>query len=365
MATLTQRSIYVDIMKAMAIAGVVMVHIHGGLNDYGIFPLQRMIEGWSVVLFYVISGFFVKESSMLNLWPFIWKKFKTVFLPGLLITILAVVLHNFFFKIGFYSESFDYHEVCRPFTVADWKIILVHILVFTGEPLFGTQWFLYELFLAFVGYSIIYNILFRITHNSESLRLVFTVTLYALTTLVFVIQESLGVLIPRFNQVFSIMLLINLGFYINQVWKWKFNSIWILVLSLFYLWEEGALHYNVGVNSNNISSVPNLIFFGLSSCYVVGFIAKMIENFHLSKHIAFLGESSLWIMLLHVISFKIATGLLILFGIKNCGLLTNVAVVDNILFFMLYLLTGLYVPTLLRVLYLQLKGKLRTVKEGC
>lgn len=63
-----------DIMKVMAIVGVVMVHIHGGLNDNGVFPVQRMIEVWCVVLFYVISGFFVKESSMLKLLPFILSK---------------------------------------------------------------------------------------------------------------------------------------------------------------------------------------------------------------------------------------------------------------------------------------------------
>ena len=351
-----------DIMKAMAIAGVVMVHIHGGLNDYGVLPLQRMIEGWSVVLFYVISGFFVKESSMLNLWPFIKKKFRTVFLPGLLITIIGVLLHNLFFKIGFYSETFDYHEVCRPFTLADWKTILVHIAVFTGEPCFGTQWFLYELFLAFVGYSVIYNVLNRVVRDKDRLRYVFTACLFALTTTMFVIQKHYGILIPRFNQVFSIMLLINLGFYINQVWKWKFDNVWIVLISVFYLWEEGSLHYNVGVNSNNISSVPNLISYGVCSCYVVGFIAKKIEHFSVSKHVAFIGESSLWIMLLHVISFKVATGLLMLVGIKNCGLLTNVAVVDNLLSFVLYLLIGLYVPTLIRVAYLRIKETFSKVK---
>lgn len=351
-----------DIMKAMAIAGVVMVHIHGGLNDNGIFPAQRMIEGWSVVLFYVICGFFVKESSMLNLWPFIKKKFRTVFLPGLLITIIGVLLHNLFFKIGFYSETFDYHEVCRPFTLADWKTILVHIAVFTGEPCFGTQWFLYELFLAFVGYSVIYNVLNRVVRDKDRLRYVFTACLFALTTTMFVIQKHYGILIPRFNQVFSIMLLINLGFYINQVWKWKFDNVWIVLISVFYLWEEGSLHYNVGVNSNNISSVPNLISYGVCSCYVVGFIAKKIEHFSVSKHVAFIGESSLWIMLLHVISFKVATGLLMLVGIKNCGLLTNVAVVDNLLSFVLYLLIGLYVPTLIRVAYLRIKETFSKVK---
>ena len=358
------RSIYVDIMKAMAIAGVVMVHIHGGLNDHDIIPAQRMIEGWSVVLFYVISGFFVKESSMLSLWPFIKKKFRTVFLPGLLITIIGVLLHNLFFKIGFYSETFDYHEVCRPFTLADWKTILIHIAVFTGEPCFGTQWFLYELFFAFVGYSVIYKVLHCVVCDRDRLRYVFTACLVALSTTMFVIQKHYGILIPRFNQVFSIMLLINLGFYVNQVWKWKFNNIWLVLISVFYLWEEGALHYNVGVNSNNISSIPNLIFYGLCSCYAVGYIAKKVGQIRLSRHIAFLGESSLWIMLLHVISFKVATGLLMLVGIKNCGLLTNVAVVDNLLSFVLYLLIGLYVPTLMRVVYRGIKDKFSKAKTN-
>lgn len=243
------------------------------------------------------------------------------------------------------------------FTLADWKTILIHIAVFTEEPCFGTQWFLYELFLAFVGYSVIYNVLNRVVRDLDRHRYVFTACLFALATIMFVIQKHYCILIPRFNQVFSIMLLINLGFYVKQVWKWEFDNVWLVLIAVFYLWEEGSLRYNVGVNSNNISSVPNLIFYGLCSCYVVGFIAKKIELSVFQKHIAYLGESSLWIMLLHVISFKVATGLLMLMDIKNCGLLTNVAVVDNLLIFVLNLLAGLYVPTLIRVVYMKLEEK--------
>ena len=82
------RERYVDIGKGLAMMAVVCGHICSTW-----FP-GWLTSFWPVAFFFVVAGFYIKEESLLKPVKFIGHKLKTIYLPGTVIYLLAVLLHN-------------------------------------------------------------------------------------------------------------------------------------------------------------------------------------------------------------------------------------------------------------------------------
>jgi len=100
---------YVDVVKGFAISAVVMMHI---AYDY---PKTCLIDiraffgyFWHVPVFFVVAGFFIKDYKLEHPWNFIKGKLKVLYRPALCIYLIAALLHNTLFSIGWYSSNISY-----------------------------------------------------------------------------------------------------------------------------------------------------------------------------------------------------------------------------------------------------------------
>ena len=127
------RQIFVDVAKGIAICSVVLMHIYfGGFEDNH--PLRALLGwSWHVAVFFLIAGFFINVDKLTSPKSFITKKLKTVYLMLLCYYIPAVLLHNFFFDIDWYSTDCDYGRFIQPYSFLDTLKSLLLTIFFAGR----------------------------------------------------------------------------------------------------------------------------------------------------------------------------------------------------------------------------------------
>lgn len=107
--------------------------------------------------FFYDRWFFIKEEKLILPKSFILGKYKKLYLKIIYLYIPVLLLHNFFISIGFYDPNIIYHGVY----VVQWDVwyyfkkILLALLFCGKEPLLDAMWFVYVLFLALCGLSLL------------------------------------------------------------------------------------------------------------------------------------------------------------------------------------------------------------------
>ena len=151
-----KRSLSVDVVKGISIVAIVLGHINF------LYPAGQLVNTndlfiylWHVAVFFLLAGFFIKEEQLVQ--PKLWfkKKFSSLYMKILYFYIPAVLLHNVLIKIGWYSlESTD--PVINTYSVMDFAKQTVFAICLGGrEPIVGAMWFVYVLFMALIGLSIV------------------------------------------------------------------------------------------------------------------------------------------------------------------------------------------------------------------
>lgn len=55
---------------------------------------------WPVAFFFLVAGFYINEETLYKPLKFICHKLKTIYLPGTIIYLIAVLLHNPYMSLG-------------------------------------------------------------------------------------------------------------------------------------------------------------------------------------------------------------------------------------------------------------------------
>ena len=150
------RSLSVDITKGTAIIAIVLGHIAFSYPSCCLVHCGDLVFGlWHVAVFFIVAGFFIKEEQLVQ--PKLWfkKKFSSLYLKILYFYVPAVLLHNVLIKIGWYSlESTD--PVINTYSMIDFaKQTVLAICLGGREPIVGAMWFVYVLFMALIGLSVV------------------------------------------------------------------------------------------------------------------------------------------------------------------------------------------------------------------
>ena len=177
------RSKWVDIAKGITIAALVLIHIDYNFPDSKLFPTSILLGGvWRTPVFFVIGGFFIKEEKLVDSVGFIKRKIKTLYLPLLYFVIPAVILHNTFIDIGWYDTVSEYgNKVMAYWSMGELiKNLILSVCLAGREPILGGMWFVYVLFMALSGLSIISYILRKIFKEDRRYELARLIVLFAL-----------------------------------------------------------------------------------------------------------------------------------------------------------------------------------------
>lgn len=313
-----------------------------------------------MLIYFFIAGFFIKYDKLESPLQFIKGKIKSLFLPGTIIYLIAVLLHNSFVRIGWYPLGGVHPSSNIPYEL--WgvkeyigKILLTMIGGVNGELAMGAMWFFYTLFFSLCGLSFICFItkVIRNRYNLKSIGIhgLNLTILTILAVISIVLTNYYGVTISRVSNSITMMLPIYLGYYLFNVHDVKFNNGWICcILMILYLHSVLLENVELSVPKNIYQDLFQLVLQGLTSLYVVLYISRLIEKFWLGGILCHIGKKSLYIMALHIIGLFIVNSLLECAGIKAVGDARGMYTYlceGNIFIFSLYVIVGLGFPLLL------------------
>lgn len=336
---------WVNIAKGLTMIGIVVWHITYELPNHELFPLRTLLFHLNV--FFVIGGFFTKEETLLQPVAYITRKYHTLYKKLLIFYIPAVLLHNFLFTIGFYDVATEYGgRVIATYGIIDYvKNVFLAILFSGREPILGAMWFVYALFLAHCGFSVISWALRVLVTDNNHYEVIRCFIFFLLCVLAIQLKNIWGIYVPRGNASLYAIWLLYLGYQMRNRFNLQFRNIWLLAISLIIVYCV-AIEAEMGGYDCSVDAVPFTVN-TLAATYVTCYIARILDNRRIGKAIAFCGRNSFYIMALHLFCFKLGTLLLSLFGIERSLSAERAPADGSFLLFCFYLVVGVVFPLLL------------------
>ncbi len=350
------RSTTFSILKALAIILVVLAH--AAAPTY----LSRFAYMVGVPAFFVLSGFFFRWDNLERPSELIVRRIKRLYIPFIKWGIVLLLLHNWFFQIGFLSEIYGNAEggVTHPY---DWLQSAQHLwsMVFNMsgyDPfLAGAFWFFRSLLLANIAFLLLLKASRKFSFLKSSILQ--TTSVVALAFLLALWQSGMGLHITGvaqggYRELMGIVLM-GIGFLLRQVEDspqtgiWK-NSIVMFAASLIVLLVLVSVYpVSMAAKPASMLSVLLLALAGTASFMCLRATAQLIEKYSskYSKHLQFIGENTLSILLFHLIAFKLISMIKVSVYGLDWEMIGGHPVVQHEVgdyFWILYAIVGVYIP---------------------
>lgn len=300
-----RRSLSVDLTKGISIIAIVLGHIEF------LYPSLQLVNTkdlfiylWHVPVFFIVAGFFIREEQLIQ--PKLWfnKKFSSLYLKILYFYIPAVWLHNIFIKIGWYSLD-STEPVIQAYSWVDFIKQTVLVVCLGGrEPIVGAMWFVYVLFMALIGLSILSWIIKKIAKNERQYEWTRGIVLLTMCIIAGILSNKYGLTIRRFCNTFTAMLLIYVGKLMYQRLKLSFNNGYMAIVCALIAFEVACMLGGVALNGNDYKDILQLLVAAPAVLYIIMYIGKRIETNALGKAIAYVGKDSFYVMALHFVGFN-------------------------------------------------------------
>lgn len=302
------RSLSVDITKGMAIIAIVLGHIGFSYPTRSLINSSVLVYGlWHVPVFFIVAGFFIKEEQLVQ--PKLWfkKKFSSLYLKILYFYIPAVLLHNVLISIGWYSlESAE--PVIHEYSAFDFvKQAILAVCLGGREPILGAMWFVYVLFMALIGLSVISWGIKKLTNNDRQYEWMRFVVLLAMCMAAGILSNKYGLTIRRFSNTFTAMLLIYIGKVMYQKMRLSFDNGYVSIVCALIAFEVACMLGGVALNGNVYKDILQLMVAAPAMLYLIMYIGKHIEHMRVGKVLAHVGNNSFYVMALHFVGFKLCT----------------------------------------------------------
>lgn len=302
------RSLSVDITKGLAIIAIVLGHVSFSYPANSLVDSSTLVYSlWHVSVFFIVAGFFIKEEQLVQ--PKLWfkKKFSSLYLKILCFYIPAVWLHNIFIKIGWYSLD-STEPVIQAYSWVDFiKQTILAVCLGGREPIVGAMWFVYVLFMALIGLSILSWMMKKIAKDEKQYEWLRGIALLAMCIVAGILSNKYGLTIRRFSNTFTAMLLIYVGKLMYQKMKLSFNNGYMAIVCALIAFEVACMLGGVALNGNEYKDILQLLVAAPAVLYIIMYIGKRIEKNIVGKAIAYVGKESFYVMALHFVGFKLCT----------------------------------------------------------
>ena len=362
----SKRDIAIDVIKGLGI--FCMVSGHCGA------PYTHFIYLFHMAIFFIASGYCYKDKysdDTSNFWEFTKRKFKTLWFPYVLWTVIFTLLNNFFININVYTNNKELLNLVSGQYIGvkeflTFKAMLINIikaiLLHGGTEIGGAFWFLATLMQISILYCLIAWIL---KHFLNKKRILFIQGIISAILLLLGFTCSIkGLSIFGIEKVLSYYCL----FYIGYIFK-QFNisnkerniklHIVILVACMAILLVLNQIG-SIGLADNHYI---NPIFFIIASCAGWQFlyeIALLLIKVNILKKIwVTIGQNTLSVVILHFLCFKIISYIQVIIMNKPHFLVAAFPVLySDGLWWIAYLVIGLVIPISLNILRKLLVNKI-------
>ena len=149
---------HINILKGLGIIAVVLGHVGS--------PFVKIIYMYHMALFFFISGYLYNDKYEKNIFRYILKKIKSLYVPFVIFEIILLTLRNTLIRLHIYDIS----QVNSINSFKDLSENLKYIITFNnmpGESMLGAVWFLKTLFYVSILYAI-FNIVLKKVIKKEN-----------------------------------------------------------------------------------------------------------------------------------------------------------------------------------------------------
>ena len=294
----------VSIAKALGI--ILMVMGHAGCPEY----LHDFIYLFHMPLFFFLSAYFFRDVKVVDsAGQYVLRKFKNLYWPYIKWSIIFLLLHNLFCRIGFYDNSLS------------WQELFVNVKcsvrgMWQGERMLGAYWFLISLFWE----SLLFGLIIWIKHKTKSryfdliaVVLLFLVGYYA----------PIDLLV---NREMVILPIFYLGYWAGTH-KMDFSisrsHLLIALLVCLPLLCYFATFMKVAVAQGEFCNPILFIVGSLAGIYLMIILSGLIKSLRVGRWLDIVGGGTMTILTFHFLFFKLLTLLLVGVGMFPQGTLAE------------------------------------------
>ena len=292
-----KRVAYIDVARALGLAAIVMYHASPPE------AARHVLLSYGLGLFFVVSGYLYKDSYSSDPLPYIWKRFKRLWIPYVGWGLFFLALHNVLLSAGIYSLTTGFQgQPSIVFGTTDFLRQAVRILAFSGtEQIGGALWFLPMLFAADAIFASLSWAASRVSRWQEWVRFALVLAVaaagYANQDLVRLPFLPNGALVA--------VGAVYVGYGLHRIetrllWRWYIA----LVCAGLLVWAGDAADFG----GNRYASVPLLFAVTAAGAYANFYVARKLQW---SKLLAYIGCRTIPILALHFVAFKLVSWLLI------------------------------------------------------
>ena len=345
-----QRIHYIDIAKGILILLIVRYHLC--FSDFpGWMKVDTLVRYIHVPVFFVIAGFFLKESSFSNLKNFYKRKINNLYIKSLPYFVCGVVFHNAYAQGRISIAYSSFTDYCKAFAK-----------VFTAtayEPSVGPLWFAEALLWAFVAIPLIYNISNKSSSpNRQTLFISFIIYI-----IVWYVTNKMEIdTLLRIQVGFSSIIFILCGkvYYQNIEEIKRFRNLWGALLSVFILFfYTHIIQYSASPIINIYPDPFAYLLTTLSAAYITLYVSRLIEKYKFTRIIELCGSYSFHIMAGHLLCIYAYVKILEQFGIYH-SLKINQYVPNSWLDFFCMISVGATCPIILVKCLTRLKNRIKS-----
>lgn len=347
---MNKRNNTVDVMKGIGIISIVVGHatqtIHLGGN---IIPVANFVYLYHLAVFFFLGGFLFKEKYAQSPYEFVGHKFKTLYVPFVMYSLVLLVCRPLTFRLGLFEQKYSGIEYIQ---------LLCNIILFQcfGE-ISSALWFVPVYFIGLVLFCFIIHWSLKLKYSN--------IIAIAISLLIGYSGMYLVLRSCQFNYRLEIALLIvpiiAMGYIVRKYWDYVRK---IIVLPAGIV-SASVLAYILRTTNSHIDLSSGMImsrrlFYPVTiiGVYMCLCFSEWIAKFpKASSVVSLFGKYSFSIMALHLLFSKMTDWFYVIFT-KDSQQLTRFPYVPND-FFIFYYIINLVGPifSLTSIKYISQKVK--------
>lgn len=298
------RNSLIDYTKAIGIILVVIGHSACPI------AIKNFIYSFHMPLFFIISGYLIPPTCFKNKVCFFKRKFKGLYIPFVIWSIVFLLLHNTFIHIGILNDVYGNHngDVSILYSYEDY-VNHVKDIVFkmTGYEWFllGAYWFVRALYVGLLLFCLGGSFLNLILKTRIKAVLMLMLFSYGMVYYI-AFNDNLAISKAWYRELFALFF-ICIGFLLRNYFYGIPKNKLIVVLCLFVLIPVSVLNINMSTLSPTLLDLLLLPLTGTCGFVLIYNIAQLIDNTQFNRikgTLSFIGKYSFLIFTFHILFFK-------------------------------------------------------------
>lgn len=332
-----KRDLSISISRGIGI--ILMVFAHASVYNYP----NSMIYLFHMPLFFLLSGYCFKDKSLQSFPSYLARKIKTLYLPYVLVAVSALFLHNYLMEIGVYGTKYPFqgafdHMRTLPETIGMTKKAIIGMNA--TDNIVGGIWFLKQLFWGSL-------FLFAIAKAKRVPPLVWLLIIVA----VFIAFDHFNYELPRLElrgMTFLSLLFIYLGYLYRRHGHEAGRTATIGMAII--LFTVACFYSDSMFTATSFTLLPYTLLACIGSYLVFAFSRWLMSQNRLAplaSALAYAGDHSLAILILHFPAIKLVSLLIIkIYSLDEDMLSMHPTIADYSYrgWWLAYLLAGVTLP---------------------